>query len=218
MIPSLDRSAQLKTAATLENLVSRHPELVAAVKKEHWLSANREQYGVNGFGEPMYDILRRGYIGIVTREFEARLYLTPGIQRGFTERDIPSRTDELVVSSSYLNKFNDLLVDLQRFQIENNRIVTAEELMNAMGVPSQPRLCDLELGKLGAEYFLATDKTRPEIFYGGPEPRGIGYVVRKLSVTFCQNPLDKNCSGAESPEEMLARTPRVDLNSPDQLS
>jgi hypothetical protein len=188
-------------------LLSRHANLVAEVKNERWMNAERT------------DDDRLDMIGIFSRTFEARLYLTPGIQWGFTEVSIAPRVDELVVPKSNLKLLTHLLIDLRSYERQTGSRVTDEQLMNAMGVESIPRLCDLELQKLGAERLIATSTVRPEMLRGGPEPRCIGYVVQQLEITLSKNPLDREIrAGDLSIEEFRHLNGPQVYGSPDQLS
>jgi hypothetical protein len=191
----------------LEGFLSQHAKLVAEVRQERWMSAQRT------------DSDRLDMIGIFSRTFEAKLYLTPGIQRGFTEVSVPPRVDELVVPKSNLKLFTHLLLDLRSYERQTGIQVTDEQLLNAMGVESNPRLCDLELEKLGAERFIATNTMRLEILRGGPEPYCLGYVVKQLEISLSQNTLDREIrAGDMSVSEFQRLSGPGVYGSPDQLS
>ncbi len=202
-----NQSLKPESQPNLEGFLSKHAKLVAEVKQERWMSAERTDHD------------RLEMIGIFSRTFEARLYLTPGIQRGFTEVSIAPRVDELVVPKSNLKLFTDLLIDLRKYEKQTGIQVTDEQLMNAMGVESNPRLCDLELQKLGAGRVITTSTVRPEMLRGGPEPRCIGYVVEQLEITLSQNPLDRVIrAGDMSVIEFWQRSGPSADGGPDQLS
>jgi hypothetical protein len=202
-----NQSLKPEQQPNLQALLSRHAQLVAEVQKERWMSADRT------------DPDRLDMIGIFSRTFEAILYLTPGIQKGFTEVSITPRVDELVVPKSNLKLFNQLLKDLRKYEQQTGEFVSDEQLMNAMGVDSNPRLCDLELHSLGAESLIATSPVRPETFYGGPEPRGIGYVVKQREIAISENPLDREIrAGDMSVDEFQRLSGPSVYGSPDRLS
>ena len=173
-----NQSLKPEPQPNLEGFLSQHAKLVAEVRQERWMNAERTDHD------------RLDMIGIFSRTFAARLHLTPGIQKGFTEVSIAPRVDELVVPKSNLKLFMHLLIDLRNYEKQTGIQVTDEQLMNAMGVESNPRLCDLELQKLGAERVITTSTVRPDTLRGGPEPYCLGYVVQQLEITLSQNPLD----------------------------
>ena len=202
-----NQSLKPEPQPNLEDFLRPYANLVAEVKNERWMSAERT------------DPDRLDMIAIFSRTFEARLYLTPGIQRGFTEVSIASRVDELVVPKSNLKLLTHLLIDLRSYERQTGSRVTDEQLMNAMGVESNPRLRDLELQKLGAERRIATSAVRPEMLRGGPEPYCLGYVVTQLEITLSQNPLDREIrAGDMSVIEFQRLSGPSGHGSPDQLS
>ena len=201
-----NQSLKPEQQPNLQDFLSRHTRLVAEVQKERWVNAART------------DSDRLDMIGVFSRTFEARLYLTPGIQKGFTEVSIAPRVDELVVPQSNIKLFTHLLIDLRKYEQQTGRLVTAEQLMNAMGVDSNPRLCDLELEKLGAGSTIATSTVRPETFYGGPEPRGIGYVVMKREIAFSENRIDREIRAGDMSVNEFQRLSGPGGWSPDRLS
>ena len=202
-----NQSLKPEPQPNLEDFLRPYANLVAEVKNERWMSAERT------------DPDRLDMIAIFSRTFEARLYLTPGIQRGFTEVSIAPRVDELVVPKSNLKLLTHLLIDLRSYERQTGSRVTDEQLMNAMGVESNPRLRDLELQKLGAERRIATSAVRPEMLRGGPEPYCLGYVVTQLEITLSQNPLDREIrAGDMSVIEFQRLSGPSGHGSPDQLS
>jgi len=181
----LEQASKLKPQNKLQELLKNHGALVTLVKEENWV--NVEKSGAISNNTASVASTSQGAaandpIAVFERHFAGTLHLPPNIQPHFTMAVISPRVDHLLIPSSCSTLCAALVADLEKYRQDTGRGVSAEELMNAMGVPLMPRLKDLELEKVGAQPHVASSKIHPSRFYGEPESHCLGFVVREFSV------------------------------------
>lgn len=185
MQSQLEQASKLMPQSKLQELLKNHGALVTLVKEENWVNVEKSGAISNNtasVASTSQGAAANDRIAVFERHFAGTLHLPPNIQPRFTMAVISPRVDQLLIPSSCSTLCAALVADLEKYTQDTGRGVSAEELMNAMGIPSMPRLKDLELEKVGAQPHVASCKIHPERFYGEPESHCFGFVVRDFSV------------------------------------